>query len=149
MERKRTSSQRSTIVTDRKAEQQDTASKTLKLSLSTDSKLKSNTILFDAHPHDNQEKIISILIRVTENDISEYCSEPVKALEHINALWKSFISCEAICVLLVRILCQIMVKCSILEDCVKDMLLHFITNSKNLFCYSSLLQSMSAWPVEK
>ena len=149
MERKRTSSQRSTIVTDRKAEQQDTASKTLKLSLSTDSKLKSNTFLFDAHPHDNQEKIISILIRVTENDISEYCSEAVKALEHINALWKSFISCEAICVLLVRILCQIMVKCSILEDCVKDMLLHFITNSKNLFCYSSLLQSMSARPVEK
>ena len=143
MERKRTSSQRSTIVTDTKAEQQDTASKVLKLSLSADSKLKSNTFLFDAHPHDNQETVLSILIRVTENNISGYCSEPVKALEQINVLWKSFISCEAICMLLARILCQIVVKCVILEDCVMNMLLHFITSSKNVLCCSSLHRIIS------
>ena len=130
MERKRTSSQRSTIVTDTKVEQQDTASKTLKLSLSTASKLKSNTFLFDAHPNENQAMVLSTLVRVTENDISIYCSEPVKALDHIYVLWKSFISSEPICMVLLRILCQLVVKCTALEDCVKDMLLHFITNSK-------------------
>lgn len=130
MERKRTSSQRSTIVTD--TEQHDTVSKTLKLSLPTVSKLKSPTFLFDAHPNENEATVLSTLIRVTENDISVYCSESVKAFDHINALWKSFISSEPICIVLVRILCQLVVKCTVLEECVKEMLLHFITNSKSV-----------------
>ena len=132
MERKRTSSQRNTIVTDTNVEQQDTVSKTLKLSLSAVPKLKSNTFLFEAHPNENEATVLSTLIRVTENDISVYCSEPVKALDHINALWKSFISSEPICMVLLRILCQLVVKCTVLEECVKEMLLHFITNSKSV-----------------
>ena len=134
MERKRTSSQRSTIGTDTKVEQQDTASKTLKLSLHTVSKLKSSTFLFDAHPNENQATVLSTLIRVAENDISVYCSEPVKALDHINVLWKSFISSEPICMVLLRIVGQLVVKCTVLEDCVKEMLLYFITNSKSNYC---------------
>lgn len=134
MERKRASSQRSVVVADTKAEQQDTPSKTLKLSLSTVSKLKSNTFLFDAHPHENQATVLSTLIRVTEDDISVYCSEPVKALNHINVLWKSFISSEPVCMVLLRIVRQLVVKCTVLEKCVKDMLLHFISNSKNHRC---------------
>ena len=128
MERKRTSSQRTAVVTDTK---QDTPSKTLKLSLSAASKLKPNTFLFDAHPHENQTAaILAILIQVAENDISVYCSESVKALNHISLLWKSFIDNEPICMVLLRILRQLVVKCTILESCVKQMLLHFITNSK-------------------
>ena len=130
MERKRTSSQRSTIVTDTKVEEQDTASKTLKLSLSAVSKLKVNTFLFEAHPNENEATVLSTLIRVAENDISVYCNEPLKAFDHINVLWKSFTSSEPICTVLLRILCQLAVKCTTLEECVKEMLLHFITNSK-------------------
>lgn len=131
MERKRTSSQRSAIVTDTKVEQQSTPSKTLKLSLSNVSKLKSNTFLFDAHPNENQATVLSTLIRVTEDDISVYCSDSVKALNHINVLWKSFITSEPVCMVLLRIFRQLVVKCTVLEECVKDMLLHFISNSKS------------------
>lgn len=131
MERKRTSSQRSTIVTDTKVEQQNTSSKTLKLSLlSSASKLKPNTFLFDAHPDDNQEAVLYTLIKVTENDVSVYCSELVKSLNHINILWKSFINYEPVCMLLVRILRQIVLNCTMIEDSVKEILLHFMNSSK-------------------
>ena len=134
MERKRANSQRSATVTDTKVEQQDTPSKVVKLSLSGVSKLKSNAILFDAHPHENQATVLPILIRVTENDISVYSSEPVKALNHINLLWKSFVNSEPVCMVLLRIFQQIVVTCPVLESCVKDMLLHFISNGKCRYC---------------
>jgi len=132
MDRKRTNSQRSTIVTDTKVEQQDTSSKILKLSLSNVSKLKSNTILFDAHPHENEETVLSILLRVKENDISIYYSDSLKAFNHINLLWKSFTNSEPICIVLLRIFHHLIVKCPVLEDCVKEMLFHFINNSKSI-----------------
>lgn len=133
MERKRTSSQRSAIITDTKVEQHETSSKVLKLSLSNISRIKPNTILFDVQPHDNQATVLATLIRVTENDISVYCSEPVKAFDHINLLWKSFINSEPICMVLLRIFRQLVVRCTVLEDCVKEMLLHFVSNSKALY----------------
>ena len=132
MERKRTSSQRATIVTDTVEQQDNTPLKTLKLSLSTALRLKPNTFLFDAHPQENQATVLTKLIQVTENDISVYCSESVKALNHINLLWKNFINSEPVCMVLLRIFRQLVVKCTVLEVCVKEMLLHFITNSKAL-----------------
>ena len=131
MERKRTANQRSTVVTDTNVEQQDTPSKTLKLSLSSVSKLKPDTFLFDAHPHDNQAVVLSTLVRVMEDNISVYCSEPMKALNHINQLWKSFVNSEPVCLVLMRIFHWLVVKSTVMEECVKDMLIHFINNSKN------------------
>ena len=134
MERKRAISERSTVVTDTNVEQQDTPSKTLKLSLSSVLKLKPNTFLFDAHPHENQAVVLATLVRVTEDNISVYCSEPMKALNHINLLWKSFVNSQPVCMVLMRIFHWLVVKCMVLEECVKDMLIHFISNSKSHQC---------------
>lgn len=144
MERKRTSSQRSTVVTDSKVEQQDTPSKTLKLTLSGASKLKSNLVLFDAHPNENQATVLAILVGVTEDNVSVYCSEPAKALNHINLLWKSFINSEPVCMVLMRIFHWLVVKCTVLEECVKDMLLHFISNSMSYMSHHCAIYTIGS-----
>ena len=132
MDRKRTSSQRSAVVTDVKSID-DHVSKTLKLSLSDPSGgHKPELFLFDAQPQGSAEVTLSTLLRVTEHNVHYYSSEPEKALNHISILWKSFSDNEPIPLVLLRIFRQIVLSGPSLDGCVKNMLLHFVDNSECL-----------------
>jgi len=131
MDRKRTSSQRSTIVTDVKSSDDHTP-KTLKLSLSGTH--KAELFLFDAQPEGNLEVTISTLLHVTEHNVHNYSSEPEKALNHINLLWKSFSDNEPISLVLLRIFRQIVLSIPSLSDSVRNMLQHFVDNGEFDVC---------------
>jgi len=130
MDRKRTSSQRSTVVADVKSSD-DHISKTLKLSLSDPSGgHKTELFLFDAQPEGSLEVTLSTLLHITEHNVHHYCSEPEKALNHINLLWKSFSDNEPISLVLLRIFRQIVLSIPSPSDSFRNMLLHFVDNSE-------------------
>jgi len=112
----------------------DHVSKTLKLSLADPSGWhKPELFLFDAQPQTSSEETLSTLLRVTQHNVHCYSSEPAKALNHVNLLWKSFSDSEPICLVLLRVFRQIVMLTTSLDDQVKDMLLHFVDNSECVY----------------